>query len=110
MLRRASRGRCADRLLTEDGHTSVHGTLGVTSRSSSREYKSHPWRIAPVRQLRVETRASGQLHPVWRGLSAHQASDAVQLWMTEGSPLGVCGLSPVGGCDGCPVAVASGHE
>src|SRR5436190_7027854 len=31
-------------------------------------------------------------------------------WMTWVSPLGVRGLSPVGGCSGCPVAIASSHE
>jgi hypothetical protein len=97
MLRMASRGRCADRLLTEDGHTSVHGTSTSPNRSSSRKYKSHPWCIALVRQLRVETRRAANLHPVWRSLSAYQASDAVRRWRTWLSPLDVLGVVACGG-------------
>jgi hypothetical protein len=49
-------------------------------------------------------------HLLWRVFSAYQASDAVHQWRTLGVTLGVQGLSPVGGCGGCPVAVASGHD
>ena len=96
MLRMALRGRCADRLLTEDGHTSVHGTSASPVEAALANTSRIPGALLWSDHYGSRLERAAKLHPVSRGLRADQASDAVQLWMTWESPLGVWGVVACG--------------
>jgi hypothetical protein len=77
MLRMASRGRCADRLLTEDGHTSVHGTSASPIEAALANTSRIPGALLWSDNYGSRLERAAKLHPLWRSLSAYQASDAV---------------------------------
>jgi hypothetical protein len=97
MLRMASQGRCADRLLTEDGHTSVHGTSASPVEAALVNTSRIPVALLSSDDFGSSVERAAKLHPLWQGLRADQASDAVQLWMTEGVASGYRWVVACGG-------------
>jgi hypothetical protein len=88
LLRMASRGRCADRLLTEDRQSSQHERLGITSSDrTSCGSKSHPWCIAVLGRFRVERRANGEASSAMASAGSGGKSPAEATPWTGGSAM-----------------------
>jgi hypothetical protein len=87
----AERGGCADRLLTEDGRTPFTNASGSPVVTGLSKKGSHAGVLLSSDDFGSSIERTATLHPLWRRLSAYQASDAVHLWRTWGVISGCTG-------------------